>query len=114
MVLQDRSEDVIVRMLDECDAHNSEGALNESDDEYLPKREASESKLILKEVSWLICIPMKMVTSLPNQQERVEVPSRRFLVAASVTLSQDTPVPVIIYSILVYSVTNMKRGFPAM
>src|SRR5215468_6799131 len=38
------SEDVIVQMLDECDLSDLEDILSESDDEFIPQGEASESE----------------------------------------------------------------------
>jgi hypothetical protein len=38
------SEDYIVQMLDECDSSDLEDVLSESDDEFIPQGDASESE----------------------------------------------------------------------
>ena len=64
-------------MLDECDLNDLEDALSESDDEFVPHGDASESQDNLEvnsEESDIAgatsdVIPMKMMSSLQNQEE---------------------------------------------
>jgi hypothetical protein len=93
------SEDYIVQMLDECDSSDLENVLSKSDDKFIPQGDASELEDNLEVNSeesdtagqCLMWIPMKMMSSLQNQEECGDVSCPRLLAVATVTLSQDLP-----------------------